>query len=334
VRMLQSESPVPLKKSNNEGCSRANLRSVFAEEVTKELTRQIVEDLVTSQNANQMRADLLSITPIHAIISSQELLFVKETYTVAEVIEILTVNKASFVIVLGEHERPVRTIDILDIVSYCNMRIQRNAFSSNLEIANYMEILKYQLTKSTLKEILPQYEWYGRTISATKSIKHLIRLICKFPAIKRVVLTDQKNVFGIVARKDLLTFLLANEAEFEEKMRQPLVNVTNSCNQIEENLNEMLGCAFQMMWEKQIVGKLASCKGSSSLDLFFNWLHYIHSASELINCESAYIFEESTVKEAIEHILREDLSKLFVLDSKTKKTISSITVSDLIELFL
>jgi len=164
-------------------------------------------------------------------------------------------------------------------------------------------------------------------------VKQLIHLMCKYPTLKRAIIINQKKVFAVVSRDDILVFLLANETEFEEEMRRPIENVKCNCTQIQENKNQAMCCAFQVMWEKQIVGKLASSRGSSSMDLFFNWLHYVHSALNLISCEPAYILEATTVKEAIEHILRENISELFVVDSKTKCTIGMITVSDLIKLF-
>jgi len=334
---LESVSPIPLKKSKIQGASfnTQASSSQLAQEVTRELTRRIIEDFSLKQPSSK-RADLLSTTPIHAVIPAQDLLFVKETHTAAEVIQVLAQNKANFVIVLGERDQPGRTVDILDIVAHCNKTISKNASKSNLfEIANHLETLKYQLAKSTLKEILPLPNWYGRTMSATKSMRQLITVMSKFPTLKRVIVTNKKKVVAVVTRDDVLTFLLSNEENFAEKMMQPLsqTNMQKCSVPSDAPLEEMLGCAFQAMWDKQIVGKLASCYGSSPLDLFFNWLHYVHSASSLLNLEPAHIREDATVREALEQFLRENIDELFIMDPKSKKTIGLLTISDLIEIF-
>jgi len=304
-------------------------------EYSKEITTQLLSEIA---NAGTFvpNEDITNLS-IASVLKPQKLSFVNEKQTVAEAIKILTENKASFVIVLNDNGKAMRTIDVLDIVAHCNRKIAKEASRDNLfEIVNLLESLKYQLTKATLLETIPQYNWYGRITSSKKSINHLMHVMSKFPTMKRIPITQNGEVLGVATRDDILSFLLENDDRFEEKMNHLLEDMNlRSCETcIEATFEEKLGYAFKVMWDKQVNGELASCNGSSPLDLFFNWLHFVHSASSLLSYEPAHVDKNTKVRNAVEQMLRENLDRLFVMDIKnTKKTIGLLTFTDLMSFF-
>jgi len=288
----------------------------------------------TPKRTTSAEYESLRLIPVTNLISNQKLNFVKEKDTVAEIIDTLAINKVSFVIVVNDDSKTFRTIDILDIVAYCNRGISTVPIEM-FQVVNHLENLKHHLTKSTIQEILPSSETYNLNI--TENLGQVLRILILSPnKIKRIPIIQNDQVIAVISREDVLKFFLTNESKFQEKMNRTISQMKIQkyfVGEMETSLEEMLGYAFQVMWEKQILGTLASSHGSSSLDKFFNWVHYTHSASSLLNFEPAHASEESTIREVIEQILRENASKLFVMDAETKKTIGMITVTDILSLF-
>jgi predicted transcriptional regulator len=304
----------------------------LAQELSERFAKSILQDCgIPGEVSHPTKEEFLKTVRVKEMISDRSpLLCVEENQTVAEVIEALAVNKACFAVVVHQGTA-IGTVDVLDIVSYCN---RRTAGSSNLfELAEQLEQLKHQLSKSTLMEIQPQYGWCERTISSNKSVHHLVQTMCKLPWLKRVPIVENGKVIAVCSKEDIILFLLNHEEIFRDKMEKRIEEIEyqrcSTC--IETSKDDIMNAAFMIMWEKQINGTLASCLGSSSLDLFFNWIHYLYSASSLLSHEPAQIKKNATVENALELFLRENL--VFVVDNSPSKIIGVMEHTDLLRIF-
>jgi len=257
-------------------------------------------------------------------------LIVEENDIVTQVIDGLSSKKTNLAVMI-KRGKPIGTIDVLDIASYCNKRIASSSHSLFEELAPQFEQLKRDLSKATVREILPDNAWQSyRIVNSTKSLLHLIHIMCRQPSLKFIPIVENGKAITACSHKDVFHFLL-NEKKLSNKLKLPISSIKfqKNISCVTPTKEEMLDYAFMIMWEKQINGKVACCNNSSPLDLFFNWLHYVHSAINLFNQEPGQVQSHATVEEAMELFLNENLHYLHVIDNR-RQVLGVLTVPDLL----
>jgi len=264
--------------------------------------------------------ELLDGVSIKEIASTQPLLFVQENDTVTKIIDNLAENKTSFAVVLRE-DSPIGIVDVQDIVSYCNKKIRSKSTSNMFEVVEQLDQLKLELTQAILKEIIPQDSWYSRPVASSKSVLQLIHILCKLPTLKKVPIVENGRVIAVCSKEDVLDFILINDKMFSDELQQTIgqINFHQCSSSVASSTNEdIMNYAFKIMWEKQINGALASCNRSSAIDLFFNWLHYVHSAASLLSHEPGVVLKTASLETAAEQMLRENLHYLYVIETQPR----------------
>jgi len=286
---------------------------------------------------------LLANTPVKQIARNQTLLFVEETDTVQHVLNHFKHAKTSFAVVLS-NGKPIGTCDVLDLFQHCNKKITNRSIPFE-ELIEKMEELKKDLSNATLDQIVVfqsafKQNWHHRTISASRSVLHLIHILCAHPTLRKVpLLDDQGQVIAVASVEDVLRFILDNSNSFGPLVNRPFgelnfqrQNLATAKAPIENAMN----LAFKGMWQKEINGLLGCSNGSSSLDLFFNYVHYVISGFEVWPIESEPVGQmlvTSTVEDTMELILRENLDSVCLIDRQSKRIVGVLTITELLASF-
>jgi len=285
--------------------------------------------------------ELLANTPVKQIARNQTLLFVEETDTVQHVLNQLKLAKTSFAVVMS-NGKPIGTCDVLDLFQHCNNKITNRAIPFE-ELIEKIEKLKHELSNATLDQIVvfqSKQNWYYRTISASRSVLHLIHILITHPTLRKVpLLDDQGQVSSIVEVSDVLRFILDNDNSFGHLIKRPIGEITFQRQNLataKESREHMMNLAFKGMWQKEINGLLGCSHGSSSLDLFFNYVHYVISGFEIWPSESESVGQisvTSPLEEVMDLILRENLDSVYIIDKQPKRIIGELTVAELLASF-
>jgi CBS domain containing-hemolysin-like protein len=221
---------------------------------------------------------------VKEITSPQEKIsFINEGDTIQHVLNQLTTNKTNSAIVVDSNNRPVGIFDVESLFGYCNDKITQHKipFEALLE---KLEEIKLELSVAKLNEIF-QYsyqskqQWQIRSIPASRSIMHLLHIMSANPGLRKVPVLDEKgNVEGIVELSNALRFILENDEEFSDLTKRPVSDLPftrKSLPAMKASREQLMASEFTLMWQKHVDGHLGCCNRSSSLDLFFNYVHYI-----------------------------------------------------------
>jgi len=288
---------------------------------------------------------LLTSTSVQELAKNQELLFVKEGDTVQHILSQFTAYKTSFAVVMDNlHGRPIGTFDIERLFAYCTDKItnQKIPFETLLE---KLEELKRELAKASLGEIVPysnqsKQTWQYRTIPASRSVMHLIHILCANPGLNKVPILDEKGIVqAVVDISDVLRFILENDEEFSDLTKSPIAELLftrKSLPAMNASRDQLMSLEFKVMWQKHINGLLGCCNRSSSLDLFFNYVHHVLSGFQRFpgeNEPTGQIEVTRSVEELLDLVLRENLDSVYITDKHPKRIVGVITITQLLASF-
>jgi len=289
--------------------------------------------------------ELLANTPVKQIARHQTLLFVEETDTVRHVLNQFKRVKTSFAVVMS-NGKPIGTCDVLDLFQHCNNKITRtNGTIPFKELRTKIEELKHDFSNATLDQIVvfqsaAKQNWSYRTISASRSVLHLIHILCTHPNLRKVPLLDDKGqVIGVLELEDVLRFILDNDNSFAHLIKRPIGEINfqrQNLDTVKASTTSLMNLAFKAMWQKEIKGLLGCSNGSSILDLFFNYVHYVVSGFEICPSESelvGQILVTSPVEDVMDLILAENLDSVYIIDRQPKRIIGVLTITDLLASF-
>jgi len=287
--------------------------------------------------------ELLANTPVKQIARHQTLLFVEETDTVRHVLNQFKRAKTSFAVVMS-NGKPIGTCDVLDLFQHCNNKITNGTIPFE-ELRAKMEAMKHDFSNATLDQIVvfqtsAKQNWYYRTIPASRSVLHLIHILCAHPNLRKVpLLDDAGQVIGILEVEDVLRFILDNDKSFAHLIKRPIGDLNfqrQNLASVKASRDHMMNLAFKVMWQKEIKGLLGCSNGSSILDLFFNYVHYVISGFEICPSESELVGQmlvTSPVEDVMDLILTENLDSVYVIDRQPKRIIGVLTVTELLASF-
>lgn len=270
--------------------------------------------------------------PIMDAIPRHPFIFVEDTDTIMQIIERLTLEKMCFA-VIRKGGRPSGTIDTVDIAAYCNKIIIQSPHRTFEDLASQLEQLRQLFLKATLSEVFPENEAQNISISSSKSLQHLVHVMCSIPSLKRLPIMENEEVLTACAPEDVLRFILSYP-KCSNILKQPVADIQfqrNGSKYITSE-EEVMNYAFKKMWEKQMDGVLACSNRSSPLDIFINLLNYVHSSVSLFSHETSQIQSKVTIEVTLEHLLREQVHYLQVTDCQ-RRILGVLTVTDLLAFF-
>jgi len=269
-----------------------------------------------------------------------EVLFVQETDTITHILDELASNKTAFAVVMSK-EKPIGTIDVIDLFKCINRKITQIPFE---ELVGKLDLLKSELSNATLNEVVAYSDemkanWSYRAISAGRSVLHLIHILQHHPFLHRVpVLNEKGRVISICEVADVLRFILDSDKACASLLQRKIGDLNfqrQSLAGMRAYQEDMMNAAFKLLWDKHINGLLASCNRSSTLDLFFNYVHYVVSGFQVFPEDLAsepvgQILVTSNVEEVIDLMLREHLDSVYIIDKQPKRIIGLLTIQHLL----
>jgi len=279
---------------------------------------------------------------VKEIVTRREVLFVQETDTIVRILDELASNKTTFAVVMSKG-KPIGTVDVIDLFKSINRKISYQQIPFE-ELIGKLETLKTELANATLNEIVPysndmKLNWSCRTIPADKSVLQLIAVFQQYPSLHRVPILDEKGeVISICELADVLRFILDNHRACSSLINRHIGDLNfkrQSIAGMRAYQEDMMNAAFKLLWDKHINGLLASCNRSSTLDLFFNYVHYVVSGFQVFpeDLESEPVGQTlvtSTMEDVIELMLRENLDSVYIIDKQPKRIIGLLTIQDVL----
>jgi len=294
-------------------------------------------DICASPGAAKILHHLRGVKIEQVIGCEQCIHCIEDTQTVSELIEFLAQKKTNFALICRNRQF-VALLDVADIFGFCNGQLSSCHPTKTFEIMEKLDQLKQRLGRLSIREILPNHSHIKEYLSRTMSMLELLKVFtsdsCRIhPTTKRIPILDAEGRVNAVATLlDVIKFLMDNREKFEDRMRNKVDSVECAeCKDFPEaSTDEVMTCLFTMMWEKQIKGSLGACNTSSATDMFFNWIHFVRSATNVGWSETARVASHTTVEKVLEQIWREKIQQVYVIDAETKKPISLVTTPDLI----
>jgi len=281
---------------------------------------------------------------------------ISENESVTQSILTLSKSNISFIATKPQN-KPIVSFTILDIVKFCMDECSKvprfkNWADTDIDdgsvdswtpperessewVATACHKLEDVLTTIPLAEIFKHGTIHQQTLSPNSTLADIMISLIKG---KRVAIVENGNFIAMITRDYLIDFLHKNKRHIGNSLKVHLSSSKFSFqSSVDNNKMKKILQMFQILWEKQLSGALASSKLSSPLDLFLNWLGYAQKVAEDGDPEEEepeVIEEEENLKTVLEFFSRRKNVRTLYVRDKSKNIRGRMTRKDLIRFLL
>jgi len=291
------------------------------------------------------------------IVGDQKLITFSSDNSVHDALKTLHHYNISGAPVVDEDGDPFGQIDMLDLVSYCYLKLDPDKKEIDTE---RVEQFLNKAPLLGLMDISNRNAWHS--IPATKSLSKALNVL-GHPNMHRIYLIGKEGKpNGVLTQSRAIDFFLENKDKLQERMRMPIRELFPESNQgVMIHWNDSLISAFKKIYQTKVSGlavvddegvlkgsisasDLKYCKWSNITGLCRNlkqpiqtFLSWREKSAELFgdrppHLEPVVVMLDDPIEKAMEMCRKHKVHRIYVVD-KDRKLLKVISLGDLISQF-
>jgi len=192
-------------------------------------------------------ADILLKTPLRDILQGQQLITLKESDTVKDALITLSKNRISSAPVIQANGSVLKSIDMLDLVSYVSIKFQTTTKAPQQQVEEFLN-----KPLRNIIDISNRNPW--QVLPASKSLRRAIQLLQQ-PKLHRIWVEENGKLIGVISQSKVIDILLQKRDSFPEIMHMKLNELFPESRQTKAIFyKSSLLDAFQKIYNDKVSG--------------------------------------------------------------------------------